>query len=207
MVLLSDWNAAACVRDGDLHIFRMSRPFGGADQYLAALRCKFDGVVQQIDDDLGDSAFVQRNLRQVRVHILEDRDVPGRGGSLDAEDSPLQQYREGRRFEIQGHFAGFQTRGVEQIIEAEAQLVTAIFGDAQVLSLIWGERSRQTIEHDGNEFSSRGEGGLELVGKCVVEVLNLPVSSHQVLVGYSELRLNAGHPFFCLFFRGDVRLY
>ena len=79
--------------------------------------------------------FVQWNFRQIRLHFGGERnlflDRSRRDRSNDAPDQAAQR----RRFQMNGQFACFKACGVQQIIDANAQLITALPGDAEIFQL------------------------------------------------------------------------
>ena len=90
MVLFRDGDAAAGVGEGYLNVLGMRWPIGGAEHDLAALRCKLEGIVEEVGDNLSDSGFVDGNVGQAGINVLKDADILGGGTVLDAEDGSLQ---------------------------------------------------------------------------------------------------------------------
>ena len=64
---------------------------------------------------------------------------------------------------MDGQLACFQARGVEEVIDANAQLVTALPGDAQIFQLSAVQAASESVDHDRNEFSRGGKGRLQFV--------------------------------------------
>ena len=65
--------------------------------------------------------------------------------------------------ELDPHFAGLQSRHVQQVVDIEAQLIAALFGDAQILQLGFVQRTGETINDNGNKLAGRGERCLQFV--------------------------------------------
>ena len=157
----------------------------GVDREADASACgsEFDGVAEQVDQDLLETARVGVDDGRRHAQVRGDGDGFAGGGGFDELQAGGADGVDGQRLHLQAQLARFDLGEVQDVVDERQQVPPAVFDDAQRARLFGGERALIEFAQGFGEAQDGGERRAQFVAHVGQEFVFEAVGAGQFGVG------------------------